>query len=58
MTDGRGVSLIVLCLGLILATSGSGQQCRRVRVANVKSIFAIAPSPVGADGGWATFGRF
>jgi hypothetical protein len=44
-----GVSLTILCVCLMIAASAGGQQCKNVRVANVKSIFAIAPSPVGSD---------
>jgi hypothetical protein len=48
-TATRGVGLAVLWLCLMLAGGVTGQQCRNVRVANVRSIFAIAPSPAGAD---------
>ena len=49
MTATRGVSLTILCVGLMVAASAMGQHCRSVHVASVKSIFAIAPSPVGAN---------
>lgn len=45
----KSMSLAVLCLCLMAAAGVAGQQCKNVHVANVKSIFAIAPSPVGAD---------
>jgi len=43
------VSLIVLCVCLLLAYRVAGQQCKNVRVANIKSIFAIAPSPAASN---------
>src|SRR2546422_3827548 len=49
MTAARGMRLSILCVGLMVATGVTAQQCRSVHVANVKSIFAIAPSPVGAN---------
>ena len=48
MTTTRGMGLTALCVGVLLATGVMAQQCRSVHVADVKSIFAIAPSPVGA----------
>ncbi len=48
MTAARSVSLIVFFASLML-TSVTGQQCRHVHVPNVKSIFAIAPSPLGEN---------
>ena len=47
MTTTRSVNLSVFCLILIVAAGAAGQQCKSVHVANAKSIFAIAPSPVG-----------
>ncbi len=44
----KSLSLAVLCVCLMEA-SVAGQQCRNVHVANVKSIFAIAPSPVTSN---------
>jgi hypothetical protein len=49
MTLTRSASLTIVCLCLVLAGGAAGKQCRNVHLANVKSIFAIAPSPVGAD---------
>lgn len=49
MTGTRRLSLTVLCVVLMLATSLTGQQCRSVHVANIKSIFSIAASPAGAE---------
>jgi len=48
MTTIKSVSLAVLCVCLT-AASVAGQQCRNVHVANVKSIFAISPSPVTSN---------
>lgn len=45
----RSVSLKILCLSLIAVAGTVGQQCRNIHVANVKSIFALAPSPAGSD---------
>lgn len=49
MTTTRSVGLAVFCLSLIVVAGTVGQQCKNVHVANVKSIFAIAPSPVGSN---------
>lgn len=49
MTTTRSASLTVLCLCSMVVAGVAGQQCRDVQVGNVKSIFAIAPSPVGSD---------
>jgi hypothetical protein len=49
MTTTRGLNLSVFCLSLIVAAGATDQQCKSVHVANVKSIFAIAPSPVGKN---------
>ena len=48
MTITRTVCLTVISVCLMAATV-VGQQCRNVHVANVKSIFAMAPSPVGRE---------
>lgn len=42
-------NLSVFCLISIVMASVAGQPCRSFRVAKVKSIFAIAPSPVGSN---------
>lgn len=49
MTRTTGVSLAVLFVGLTLSANPKGNECRRVSVANIKSIFSIAPSPTGDD---------
>lgn len=49
MTTTRGVNLSVFCLSLIVLAGAAAQQCKSVHAANVKSIFAIAPSPVGSN---------
>lgn len=43
----KSVVSALFCACLIAAVSVAGQQCSDVHVANIKSIFAIAPSPVG-----------
>lgn len=48
MMSTKVISLSALCFSALLATGVAGQQCKRVHVPNVRSIFAIAPSPVGA----------
>jgi hypothetical protein len=45
----RLLLLTNLILWLMVTTSVADQQCRNVRVGNIKRIFAIAPSPVSAD---------
>ena len=35
------------CVGMLAVGGSAGQVCRSIRVAGVKSIFAMAPSPVG-----------
>lgn len=49
MAPPRSAKLSVLCVYVLVAASVAGQQCRHIQVANVKSIFAITPSPSGAD---------
>jgi len=48
VTTTKSVSLAVICVCLMTA-SVAGQQCRNVHVAHLKSIFAIAPSPVPSN---------
>jgi hypothetical protein len=47
MTITRSAGLVVLCL--MSMTAAAAQRCKSVKVAGVKSIFAIAPSPVGGS---------
>lgn len=44
----RTVALSVIGVSLMVVGLFEGQQCKSVRIAHVKSIFSIAPSPVGA----------
>jgi hypothetical protein len=46
----RSLNWGLICFSLMtLAATAAGQQCKNIGVANVKSIFAIAPSPEGSD---------
>ncbi len=49
MTTIKHLCLTALCACLMAAVSTAGEQCSNLHVANVKSIFAIAPSPMGKN---------
>jgi hypothetical protein len=48
MAISTNIVLGIFCLSLVAVDGPARQPCRSVRVAGVKSIFAMAPSPVGS----------